>query len=120
MPFFRKEHPFPYGARLLRTVGYAVRDSMCILRLYRISRFRGRFFLRLPPLEAGGPFELKIRQLPDGPERILHDVWIGEVYLASGQSNMELPLNALREYAEMCASGELDRASVHYFKVPKS
>lgn len=85
-----------------------------------VSNAEGRFFLRLPPLEAGGPFELKIRQLPDGPERILHDVWIGEVYLASGQSNMELPLNALREYAEMCASGELDRASVHYFKVPKT
>ena len=85
-----------------------------------VSNAEGRFFLRLSPLEAGGPFELKIRQLPDGPERILHDVWIGEVYLASGQSNMELPLNALREYAEMCASGELDRASVHYFKVPKT
>ena len=85
-----------------------------------VSNAEGRFFLRLPPLEAGGPFELKIRQLPDGPERILHDVWIGEVYLASGQSNMELPLNALWEYAEMCASGELDRASVHYFKVPKT
>ncbi len=85
-----------------------------------VSNAEGRFFLRLPPLEAGGPFELKIRQLPDGPERILHDVWIGEVYLASGQSNMELPLNALREYAEMCTSGELDRASVHYFKVPKT
>ncbi len=81
----------------------------------------GSFFLRLPPLEAGGPFELKIRQLPNGSEKILHDIWIGEVYLASGQSNMELPLNALREYTEMLSGPEKrNLSSVHYFKVPRT
>ncbi|MCC7014051.1 MAG: DUF1080 domain-containing protein [Planctomycetes bacterium] len=36
--------------------------------------------------EAGGPHEIRISG--DG-ERVLRDVWIGEVWLCSGQSNME-------------------------------
>ncbi|HEY6476307.1 MAG TPA: 9-O-acetylesterase, partial [Polyangia bacterium] len=49
----------------------------------------GRWAIALPSLDAGGPFELAVqgsRALTFG------DVWSGEVWLASGQSNMELPL----------------------------
>ena len=43
----------------------------------------------LPPLPAGGPFEMIIR----GRNEIrLQDILIGEVWLCSGQSNMEMPL----------------------------
>lgn len=52
----------------------------------------GRFILELPALPAGGPHELVIRSGED--ERRLQDLLIGEVWLASGQSNMEWRLGA--------------------------
>ena len=55
----------------------------------------GKWKAVLPPMEAGGPYELKVTD-NSGGEIILHDVMIGEVWLAGGQSNMELELqNAL-------------------------
>ena len=51
----------------------------------------GRWSVHLPAGESGGPFELEIQ----GSNRIvLGDVWVGDVWVASGQSNMEM---ALRE-----------------------
>ena len=49
----------------------------------------GRWLVKLPPSPAGGPFKLVI----DGKNHLeLNDVWLGEVWLASGQSNMERQL----------------------------
>jgi sialate O-acetylesterase len=50
----------------------------------------GHWSLYLPPQSAGGPFSLTIT----GRNKIvLDDVLIGDVWFASGQSNMEMPLN---------------------------
>ncbi|MGN0675648.1 MAG: sialate O-acetylesterase [Oscillospiraceae bacterium] len=55
----------------------------------------GKWSAVLPPMEAGGPYELKASD-SSGGEIIFRDVMIGEVWLAGGQSNMELELqNAL-------------------------
>lgn len=43
----------------------------------------GRFLIRLPSQPAGGPFELTVNTL------VIKDVYVGEVWLASGQSNMD-------------------------------
>jgi sialate O-acetylesterase len=49
----------------------------------------GSFSLYLPPEPAGGPYSLTV----SASNRItLDDVLIGDVWLASGQSNMEMPL----------------------------
>jgi sialate O-acetylesterase len=49
----------------------------------------GQWSVLLKPLDAGGPFELTIA----GSNRIvLKDVFVGEVWVCSGQSNMEFPL----------------------------
>ncbi|MDE1548935.1 sialate O-acetylesterase [Jeotgalibaca caeni] len=49
----------------------------------------GKWLLEMEPLPAGGPYELTI----EGSETIvLKDVYVGEVWMAGGQSNMELPL----------------------------
>lgn len=51
----------------------------------------GRWSATLPPLEPGGPFEMTIA----GKNTIvIHDVLVGEVWLCSGQSNMEFPLSS--------------------------
>ncbi len=49
----------------------------------------GRWILRLPALKAGGPFDLTV----SGKNTVVvHNVAVGEVWIASGQSNMEYPL----------------------------
>lgn len=50
----------------------------------------GRWSLQLEPMTAGGPYELQV--ICDGETRIFRDVLVGEVWLAGGQSNMELEL----------------------------
>lgn len=49
----------------------------------------GRWSLYLPPQPAGGPFQLTITATN---QIVLDDVLIGDVWFASGQSNMEMPL----------------------------
>jgi sialate O-acetylesterase len=50
----------------------------------------GRWSLYLQPESAGGPFVLTLTG--DGDTRTLNDMLVGDVWLASGQSNMEFPL----------------------------
>ena len=50
----------------------------------------GRWQAELPPQEAGGPYTLTVES--NGERRVVEDVLIGEVWVASGQSNMEMPL----------------------------
>lgn len=61
----------------------------------------GRFELKLNPMEAGGPYELCVKALQTDKQDIIKDeactivfknVLVGEVWLAGGQSNMELEL----------------------------
>jgi len=52
---------------------------------------RGQWRAVLPAMKAGGPFTLAVR----GSSTVeLDDVMIGEVWLASGQSNMEMGIGA--------------------------
>lgn len=49
----------------------------------------GRWSIRLPAQDAGGPFDLTVQ----GKNTIVrHDILVGEVWIASGQSNMQFPL----------------------------
>ena len=52
----------------------------------------GDWKVEFPEMEAGGPHELRI----EGGDTsiVLQDILIGDVWLASGQSNMEWPLSA--------------------------
>jgi sialate O-acetylesterase len=57
----------------------------------------GKWSLYLAPEEAGGPYSLTVSG--DGPEQTISDLLVGDVWLASGQSNMEMPLNGFRPTA---------------------
>ena len=50
----------------------------------------GRWRAAVPTPEAGGPYTI---ELSDGERLTLRDVLIGEVWLCSGQSNMEMPVH---------------------------
>lgn len=64
----------------------------------------GRFEAFLPPMEAGGPFELKVTC--GGETRAFSDVMVGEVWLCGGQSNMEFMLMNDRHGARQVAEGD--------------
>ena len=56
---------------------------------YTVVDKSGKWRINLKPLPAGGPFEMKII----GTSTLeFQDVMVGEVWLGSGQSNMEMPL----------------------------
>ena len=48
----------------------------------------GIWIIELPAMPAGGPYTLKLHDA-NGPVRTVSDVLIGDVWLCSGQSNME-------------------------------
>ena len=55
-----------------------------------VANARGEWSLWLSPEAAGGPYALNISG--DGPEVTVTDLLVGDVWVASGQSNMEMPL----------------------------
>ncbi len=58
----------------------------------------GNWQIRLPKLPAGGPYEM---QITAGTSITLHDILVGDVWVCSGQSNMELPISrVIWNYAE--------------------
>jgi sialate O-acetylesterase len=72
----------------------------------------GFWSIYLPASEAGGPFEMAIK----GNNSItLRDVMVGEVWVDSGQSNMEFSLRqALNGEAEVAAA---NHPNIRFFKV---
>lgn len=52
----------------------------------------GEFHFRFPAAKAGGPYVLEVLD-PETKEKIsISDVYIGEVWICAGQSNMEFPM----------------------------
>ena len=68
----------------------------------------GRFNMTLPAFEAGRVFALKIKDA-DGNEATVNDIITGAVWFASGQSNMDLTFDRLRDnYPEIIANSTND------------
>jgi len=75
---------------------------------------RGVWNVELPAMRAGGPFNVVVR----GKKTILlKDVMIGEVWVASGQSNMTFALNDSLGAAEELPKA--DYPQIRLFTVPK-
>ena len=75
----------------------------------------GNWKVILPPISAGGPHTMVIRA---GNTVTLSDILIGDVWLCSGQSNMELPVRRVRPLyeAEIAAA---ENKNIRSFIVPK-
>lgn len=68
----------------------------------------GHWRARLAPLAAGGPYELKLTQAK-GDSRALSDIMVGDVFLCSGQSNMEFAVRqGLNAETEISAGANPD------------
>ncbi|CDZ23211.1 hypothetical protein CCDG5_0060 [[Clostridium] cellulosi] len=72
------------------------RITVCFLgHTYRTTAdSSGKWAVTLLKHEAGGPYEMEI----EGSHKIvLHDILIGDVWICSGQSNMQLPMARVRD-----------------------
>lgn len=54
----------------------------------------GKWMVVMPPMKAGGPYTM---QLSASNTLTLHDILIGDVWFCSGQSNMVLPMERVKE-----------------------
>lgn len=72
----------------------------------------GRWSLYLAPGEAGGPFPMVVK----GTNTIqLNDILVGDVWVASGQSNMEFPMTGLLNASAEIAGAQYPK--IRIFKV---
>ncbi len=71
----------------------------------------GKWSVFLPPMKAGGPYPLQVNTIE------LKDVLVGDVWLCSGQSNMELPVGRVTDmFADEIAG--YDNPMIRHIKVP--
>ena len=76
---------------------------------------KGKWTVDLKTGEAGGPYKLEI---VNGNHKIcFKDVFVGDVWLAGGQSNMEFALRRVKDaQAEISLA---DYPQIRYYKVPR-
>ena len=74
----------------------------------------GKWSIQLPSQKAGGPFEMTLK----GTNTIvLKNILFGDVWLCSGQSNMELPMDRLKDkYKDEIAKSQ--NSNIRQFLVP--
>lgn len=76
----------------------------------------GTWMVTLPPLEAGGPYTLTISDRTSVTLKYFN-VMVGEVWIASGQSNIEFELHNDRDADSAIAAS--DDPLLRFFNVPK-
>lgn len=74
----------------------------------------GKWQIELPSQKAGGPYEMTLKA---SNTIILKNILFGDVWVCSGQSNMELPMDRLKDkYKEVIAKA--DNPNIRQFLVP--
>ncbi|MGA2619890.1 MAG: sialate O-acetylesterase [Thermoguttaceae bacterium] len=74
----------------------------------------GKWSVRLEALQAGGPYTLKVQ----GKDKALQcsDVMVGEVWLCSGQSNMEMSVGGVKDRAAEVAAARYPAIRMYFIK----
>lgn len=75
----------------------------------------GRWCVTLPAQKAGGPYRMDVTM--DGKTVTLINILIGDVFIAAGQSNMEMPLFKTEYGFEEAKSS--NNSCIRYFTVPR-
>ena len=75
---------------------------------------RGQWSVSMGPFTAGGPYDMTV----SGKNTVvLHDVLVGDVWLASGQSNMEFPLEGSGGWKISVYDAEREVSAANYPRV---
>lgn len=81
-----------------------------------VTDAEGNWILRLPELNAGGPFKMTVST--EDTSIVINDILIGEVWLCSGQSNMQFVMQKVKKkYAADIAIAKNE--NIRSFEVPK-
>jgi sialate O-acetylesterase len=84
------------------TAGEQVTVSFMDQQYEIITGADGRWKISLPPMKAGGPYDMQIK---GSNELTIRNILIGDVWVCSGQSNMELSMDRLKDkYPAVIAS----------------
>ena len=79
-----------------------------------ISDSDGYFVAVLPELDEGGPYVLEVSC---GDEKVtFSDIYVGELWIAGGQDNMEMALEKTEDYKDFVENWKDNK--VHYYSVP--
>jgi len=83
--------------------------------LTSVANGEGEWFVKLSPVKAGGPYTMEIK----GENTIkINNILFGDVWLCSGQSNMELPMYRVKpKYEEEIKNS--GNSNIRYFAVPQ-
>jgi sialate O-acetylesterase len=96
LPNILSSHAVLQRDQPIRIWGWAQPGEFVTVRFHGQTRsvsvdHLGKWSLYLVPEQAGGPYVLSV-QGSSGYEIVLSDILVGDVWLASGQSNMQMPL----------------------------
>ena len=93
--------------------GRAVKVTIGENSAYGTANADGEWVAELPAMEAGGPFEVTVSAGENAPVTKFSDVLIGEVWLCSGQSNMEMPVYSQNPFWQAANAAEEVAAANH-------
>jgi sialate O-acetylesterase len=91
-----------------------IRVTLAGNEAHTLSNAQGDWLVRLPALPAGGPHTLTVEAA--GETRTISDLLIGEVWLASGQSNMNWTLDQSRPLTDETIA-TADFPQIRFFNV---
>lgn len=96
------------------TKGSKIRVTLNGQKVHTKADDQGNWKVAFKPMEAGGPYVMTV---VSGKSKVTYsDIMIGEVWLCSGQSNMEFALrNALGYRSELKTAAQMN---IRHFKVP--
>lgn len=77
-----------------------------------VADAQGNWKLMLPALKAGGPYTMTINDIE------LKDILVGDVWVCSGQSNMELPVARVTDRFRDEITADSNYPMVRYIKTP--
>jgi sialate O-acetylesterase len=97
------------------TPGEEVTVELGGTRLSTAAGVEGRWRVDLPAMPAGGPFQLVVSA---GNTITLDDLLVGEVWLCSGQSNMEMGVGVVAD-GEVEVAGA-DHPEIRLFELPQT
>ncbi len=88
-------------------------------KFYGMAGADGSFLIRMTPFEAGGPYEMEVLNLTSGDKAVVRNILIGEVWLASGQSNMQFGIASSPEQMKEFRETVSDVENIRMFSVPQ-
>ncbi len=115
MVFQRDKEFVVYGTAAAGDVITAEMDNQ---KAEAVTDESGHFAVTLPAFPAGGPYTLKLAA-STGETEEYSDLWAGDVFLISGQSNMELPVSRTLDLYRAEVENA-DYPQIRMFQLPKA